>query len=159
MASASNFFSLALSFSSAFTLRVSTRPCRDTSLCIVDASIEMPRLRQKLTDEKRNAALASFANQIGIDQAPAVIAEKKTMSAWKGLQIFFATLLLLIVGVLGFWLGYLTTSPIQFQSPAMDINDMIPAPLNRWGCDQLKRRFGEDRAPFKCTAADHMSWK
>lgn len=86
----------------AFTLWVSTRPCRDTSLCIVDASIDMPCLRQKLTDEERNAALASFANQIGIDQAPAVIAEKKMMPAWKGLQIFFETLLLLIVGLCRF---------------------------------------------------------
>jgi hypothetical protein len=101
MASASNFFSLALSFSLSLCgyRLVHAAILR---LVFVDASIDMPCLRQKLTDEERNAALASFANQIGIDQAPAVIAEKKMMPAWKGLQIFFETLLLLIVGLCRF---------------------------------------------------------
>ncbi|MGV1873009.1 hypothetical protein [Agrobacterium rosae] len=115
--------------------------------------------RVALTDNERTAALVPFANHIGIDQAPVIGAPKKTMSAWKGLQIFVGTSLLLIVGIFGFWLWYVTTSPTQFQSPGMDINNMMPAPLNRWGCDQLKTRFGQDRAPYGCTAGDYMSWK
>ena len=115
--------------------------------------------RVALTDDERTTALAPFANHASIDDTPVIDVPKKTMSAWKGLQIFFGTLLLLIVGMCGFWLWYVTTSPTQFQSPGMDINDMMPAPLNRWGCDQLKKRFGDDRAPFGCAAADHMSWK
>ncbi len=115
--------------------------------------------RVALTEDERTLALAPFANNASIDDTPAIHPPKKTMSALKGLQIFFGTMLLLIVGLFGFWLWYVTTSPTQFQSPGMDINNMMPAPLNRWGCDQLKKRFGEDRAPFGCAAEDHMSWK
>ncbi|MUO80891.1 hypothetical protein GOZ80_10800 [Agrobacterium vitis] len=115
--------------------------------------------RVALTDDERTAALAPFVNHASIEGTPVIQAQKKTMSAWKGLQIFFVTLLLLIVGMFGFWLWYVTTSPTQFQSPGMDINNMMPAPLNRWGCDQLNKRFGQDRAPFGCAAADHTSWK
>ena len=53
----------------------------------------------------------------------------------------------------------MTSAGSQFTSPAMDINNMMPAPLNRWGCDQLKKRFGDQRAPFGCTASDYTSWK
>ncbi|NTE88269.1 hypothetical protein [Agrobacterium rubi] len=115
--------------------------------------------RIELTDEERTAALAPFVHQAGIDDMPVIHAPKKTMSVWKGLQIFFGTLLVLMVGMLGFWLWYVTTSPTQFQSPGMDINNIMPAPINRWGCDQLQKRFGDDRAPFGCAAADHMSWR
>jgi hypothetical protein len=41
----------------------------------------------------------------------------------------------------------------------MEINNMMPEPLNLWGCTQLEARFGGDRAPFGCTAADYTSWK
>ncbi|GGD94367.1 hypothetical protein GCM10008012_42710 [Rhizobium anhuiense] len=84
---------------------------------------------------------------------------KKAVSIWKRLQIFFGVLLLILVGVVGFWLWYVTSSTTQFQSPGMDINNLMPAPLNEWGCQQLKKRFGQDRAPFGCVADDYTSWK
>ncbi|XUY29146.1 hypothetical protein RMR21_019055 [Agrobacterium sp. rho-8.1] len=116
--------------------------------------------RVLLTDEERTTALAPFANSSDNSQPPLLVeAPKKTISIWKRLQVFFGVLLLIIVGLFGFWLWYVTTSETQFQSPGMDINNLMPAPLNKWGCDQLKKRFGQDRAPFGCVAADYTSWR
>jgi len=117
--------------------------------------------RVELTDAERAAALAPLGHQQDGDQAAPVLIEepKKTVSILRRLQLFFGTLLLIVVGVVGFWLWYVTSSPTQFQSPGMDINNLMPAPLNEWGCEQLKKRFGQDRAPFGCTAADYTSWK
>ena len=72
---------------------------------------------------------------------------------------FFLVILLFIGGVFGYWVWYVTSADSQFTSPAMDLNNMMPAPLNRWGCDQLKKRFGDQRAPFGCTASDYTSLK
>ncbi len=114
-----------------------------------------------LTDGERMAALAPFADQYREGQnRPVLIDEpRKTLSIWRRLQMFFGVLLLIAVGVLGFWLWYVTSSSTQFQSPGMDINNLMPAPLNEWGCDQLKKRFGHERAPFGCVASDYASWK
>jgi hypothetical protein len=117
--------------------------------------------RIQLSEDERTAALAPFAYHYDGDQdVPLLVEEpKKTDSIWKQLRIFFGMLLLIIVGVFGFWLWYVTSSSTQFQSPGMDINNLMPAPLNKWGCDQLKKRFGQDRAPFGCVADDYTSWK
>jgi len=117
--------------------------------------------RIDLTDEERATALAPFVNQREDGRsAPLLIEEpRKTVSIRRRLLAFSGMLFLIVVGVLGFWLWYVTSSPTQFQSPGMDVNNLMPAPLNRWGCDQLKKRFGQDRAPFGCTAGDYMSWK
>lgn len=117
--------------------------------------------RVELTNDERAAALASLASQQEGDRNATVLVEepKKAVSIWKRLQIFFGVLLLIVVGVVGFWLWYVTSSTTQFQSPGMDINNLMPAPLNEWGCQQLKKRFGQDRAPFGCVADDYTSWK
>lgn len=115
--------------------------------------------RVLLTNEERQAALAPFAARYD-DAKRTLLADtpNKTMSVWKRLQVFLGMLLLIGVGVFGFWLWYVTSSATQFQSPGMDINNLMPAPLNEWGCDQLQKRFGHDRAPFGCVAADYTSW-
>ncbi|MDR6817728.1 membrane protein YdbS with pleckstrin-like domain [Neorhizobium sp. 2083] len=116
--------------------------------------------RVALSDEERAAALAPFHQHgSGQDRAVLVEAPRKTMSIWRRLQLFFGTLLLIVVGVIGFWLWYVTSSDTQFQSPGMDINNLMPKPLNEWGCGQLKKRFGQERAPFGCVAGDYTSWK
>lgn len=117
--------------------------------------------RVELTDAERAAALAPLAHQQAGDQSVPVLIEeaRRTVSIWKRLQLFLGVLLLIVVGVVGFWLWYVMSSPTQFQSPGMDINNLMPAPLNEWGCEQLKKRFGQDRAPFGCVAADYTSWK
>jgi hypothetical protein len=118
--------------------------------------------RVKLTDDERNAALAPFAHQQESDRSVPVLIEdpkQSGVSIWRRLQVFFGMLLLIVVGVVGFWLWYVTTSTTPFQSPGMDINNLMPAPLNEWGCEQLKKRFGQDRAPLGCVADDYTSWK
>jgi hypothetical protein len=116
--------------------------------------------RISMTDDERAVALAPFAGRPDSGQQAGVLeTPKKTISIWKRFQIFLGTLLLIFLGVIGFWLWYVTSSTTQFQSPGMDINNLMPAPLNEWGCDQLKKRFGQDRAPFGCAAADYTSWK
>ena len=121
---------------------------------LLDARLQ----RVELTEDERSTALAPMAHQQ--ERAPALIAEaRRTASIWKRLQVFLGMLLLIVVGTVGFWLWYVTSSTTPFQSPGMDINNLMPAPLNEWGCEQLKRRFGQDRAPFGCVADDFTSWK
>lgn len=67
--------------------------------------------------------------------------------------------LLVVAAYFGYWLWYVTSASSAFTAPAMDINAAMPESLNRWGCEQLKKRFGDDRAPYGCVAADYQSWK
>ena len=117
--------------------------------------------RLELTQAERSAALQQVATQLPNYPTGARLVEpsRQSVSIWKRLQLVFSVLALLVVGVLGFWLWYVMASSTQFQSPGMDINNLMPRPLNEWGCDQLQKRFGQDRAPFGCTAADYTSWK
>ncbi|WP_458387110.1 hypothetical protein [Rhizobium pisi] len=121
---------------------------------LLDARLQ----RVELTEDERSAALAPMARQQ--DRAPALIAEpRSSASIWRRLQVFLGMLLLIVVGAVGFWLWYVTSATTPFQSPGMDINNLMPAHLNEWGCEQLKKRFGQDRAPFGCVADDFTSWK
>ncbi|PYE42616.1 hypothetical protein DFI02_106191 [Rhizobium sp. PP-F2F-G20b] len=117
--------------------------------------------RIELTDAERAEALLPFERPADEHDGRPLLVEtpRKTVSIWKRLQIVLGVLLLIVVGVVGFWLWYVLASDTQFQSPGMDINNMMPAPVNEWGCDQLKKRFGDQRAPFGCTAGDYTSWK
>ena len=117
--------------------------------------------RIDLTEAERATALAPFVSQpeTALDAPTLTNAPRTTISVWKRLQLFVGVMLLFVVAVLGFWLWYVTSSSTQFQSPGMDINNLMPEPLNEWGCDQLKKRFGQERAPFGCVADDYMSWK
>jgi len=117
--------------------------------------------RLELTDAERSTALQQVSTQL--PQRPTgtrlVEPSRQSMPIWKRLQLVLGMLALLAVGVFGFWLWYVLASSTQFQSPGMDINNMMPGPLNAWGCEQLEKRFGQDRAPFGCTADDYISWK
>ncbi|PCD68672.1 hypothetical protein [Rhizobium phaseoli] len=116
--------------------------------------------RLALTEAERNLALAPFARSDADQAAPVLIGQpRKTMSIGGRLRLFFGTLLLIFGGLVGFWLWYVTSASTPFQSPGMDINNLMPAPLNKWGCIQLRKRFGQDRAPFGCVADDFTSWK
>ncbi|MGO7623909.1 hypothetical protein ACC687_37565, partial [Rhizobium ruizarguesonis] len=67
---------------------------------------------------------------------PVLIGEPKQagVSIWRRLQLFFGMLLLILVGAICFWLWYVTTSTTPFQSPGMDINNLMPAPF-QVGCE------------------------
>ncbi|WP_439617877.1 hypothetical protein [Shinella sp.] len=103
------------------------------------------------------AAAASGAGQPTV--ARPVAPPPKGMSLARRIGLFLIVLILLVAGIFGYWLWYVTSAPSQYNSPGMDINNMMPEALNRWGCSQLQKRFGDGPAPFGCTAADYQSWK
>ncbi|QND46666.1 hypothetical protein HB780_03155 (plasmid) [Rhizobium lusitanum] len=115
--------------------------------------------RIEMTAEERAKVLAPLAVELGGHTPELIVQGKKGPSIMTRLARFLLVILLIIGGIFGYWLWYVTSASSQFTSPAMDINNMLPAPLNRWGCDQLKKRFGDQRAPFGCTASDYSSWK
>lgn len=119
--------------------------------------------RIEMSEQERTAALAPLlaatASNDGVRASDLVEPPKKGPSLMKRLGLFLLVILLIIGGVFGYWVWYVTSAPSQFNSPGMDINNMMPEPLNRWGCDQLQKRFAQDRAPFGCVAADFQSWK
>ncbi|CAN5723392.1 hypothetical protein BH11PSE3_BH11PSE3_42140 [soil metagenome] len=128
----------------------------DTALPVL---LDSRLLRIELTDGERSVALAPFANHQDGDQPMLIEQPKKTVSIGKRLRVSFAIMLVIAVGVVGFWFWYVTSSSTQFQSIGMEINSVMPAQVNAWGCEQLKKRFGQDRAPSGCVADDHRSWK
>ncbi|NTJ61707.1 hypothetical protein G6M50_10385 [Agrobacterium rhizogenes] len=122
---------------------------------LLDSRLE----RIDMTAEERASILAPLMAELG-GQPPELVAQgKKGPSIMTRLGRVFLVILLFIAGIFGYWVWYVTSADSQFTSPAMDLNNMMPAPLNRWGCDQLKKRFGDQRAPFGCTASDYTSWK
>lgn len=119
--------------------------------------------RVDITPEERNAVLAAVAaiNQRFADQ-PAELAapRKKGMNpALRGLLAGGGVLVLIVLGAFGYWVYYVTSAPSQYDQIGMEINNILPGPLNAWGCAQLQKRFGDQNAPFGCTAADYTSWK
>lgn len=121
--------------------------------------------RIDMTPEERREALEPLyasAAAAGHGTAAAALAPapaRKGLSLARRLGLALLVVLLIVGGIFGYWLWYVTSAPSQYNSPGMDINDMMPEALNRWGCDQLKARFGDGLAPFGCTAADYQSWK
>jgi hypothetical protein len=126
---------------------------------LLDSRLE----RIALTDEERAAALGPLTEELAAiahqHASDLVDTSKKGPSLKKRLAMILLVLLLIVGGFFGYWLWYVTSASSQFNSPGMDINNMMPSSLNRWGCDQLKSRFGNDRAPFGCVAGDYTSWK
>ncbi len=115
--------------------------------------------RIEMTPQERTAALAPLAAELGDSRPGLIVQGKRGWSIKARLAAALLVILLIIGGILGYWLWYVTSATSQFTSPAMDINNMMPESVNRWGCDQLKKRFGDQRAPFGCTASDYSSWK
>lgn len=128
----------------------------NTSLpVLLDGRLE----RIGMTAEEREKVLAPLAAELGGHPPELVVQGKNGPSIKARLARVFLVILLIVGGLFGYWLWYVTSAASQFTSPAMDLNNMMPAPLNRWGCDQLKKRFGDQPAPFGCVASDYTSWK
>jgi hypothetical protein len=116
--------------------------------------------RLELTEEERRAIL----DPIEAELAPyggmiTLNAPKRMPRILRGIVTFFAVILLFIVGLLGFWVWYVTSSETQYNQIGMELNNVMPAPMNRWGCGELQKRFGDGPAPYGCAAADFKSWK
>ena len=120
--------------------------------------------RIDMSDRERADALAPLlaaaASSDGRQAAAgALTPPKKGLSLARRFGLFLIVILLIVGGIFGYWLWYVTSAPSQFNSPGMDINNMMPEALNQWGCSQLQQRFADGPAPFGCTAADYRSWK
>ena len=118
--------------------------------------------RLDISDAERQLALASFdTQQDGRDAA--VVVEKAKPSAAKralrGVLAFVAVIAIMVIGVFGYWIYYATSASDAFDSIGIEINNLMPEPLNTWACEQLYQRFGDERAPFGCVADDYTSWK
>lgn len=122
---------------------------------LLDSRLE----RIDISPEERAGILGPLTAELGAHPPELVAPGKRGPSAMARLARGFLVLFLFIIGIFGYWIWYVTSADSQFTSPAMDLNNMMPAPLNRWGCDQLKKRFGDQRAPFGCAASDYTSWK
>lgn len=118
--------------------------------------------RIEMSAQERADALAPlYAATTPTDTQPMLptLPTKKGLSLRRRLALLLVFMLLIVGSIFGYWLWYVTAAPSQFNSPGMDINNMMPEALNQWGCSQLQKRFADDRAPFGCTAADHLSWR
>lgn len=125
---------------------------------LLDSGLE----RLQLSDAERQLALASFDTQQEGRGAAALVAQAKPSrgrAALRGLLAGGSVLVLLLLGLVGYWYYYVTAAPDAFDSVGMEINNLMPEPINLWGCTQLEARFGDDNAPYGCTAADYTSWK
>ena len=78
---------------------------------------------------------------------------------FSGLKRGLGVLLLVLMGVVGYWLYYVLAATNSHDSFGMEVNNLMPDPVNRWACGQLQLRFGDRPAPFGCVAADFHSWK
>lgn len=126
---------------------------------LLDTNLE----RVELTDIERQAALAAFdaeQEQRGARLAAMPPVKKsRGASVWRGLMAAGVVLVLAVVGFFGFWLYYVLKAPDAFDPIGIEINNIMPEPLNTWGCEQLHARFGDERAPYGCVADDFTSWK
>ncbi|KFL25877.1 hypothetical protein JP74_16650 [Devosia sp. 17-2-E-8] len=125
---------------------------------LLDANLE----RLDLTDAERITALDAFhAEQAGRGTALPKDAgkAKRSLRFWRGLGIVLVVIVLAIAAAFAYWVYYVTSTQDRYDSLGMELNNMMPEPLNVWGCKQLEARFGDEPAPFGCTASDFQSWK
>ena len=101
--------------------------------------------------------MVATREQEGISDPGAAVA--KAPSLVRRLAMFLAIVAFIVVATFGYWLWYVTSAPSQFNSPGMDLNNMMPAALNDWGCARLQERFADGPAPFGCAGDDYRSWK
>lgn len=123
---------------------------------LLDSGLE----RILMSEEERQSAL-SVIHAAKADEAenqPLRDPEKKG-GFLRGLLTLVAVVMVIIAAVLGYWLWYVISAETQYVQVGMEINNVLPAPMNEWGCGQLQKRFGDQNAPFGCTAGDYRSWK
>ncbi|MBJ2150983.1 hypothetical protein [Paracoccus sp. IB05] len=119
--------------------------------------------RIDLTDQERREALALLdreeAEKFGQPQHSEGPAKKRGGGVLRNLLAGLGVILFFVLAALGWWLWYVTGSPDSHDPLGMEINAMMPAPINSWACGKLEERFGDQNAPYGCTADDYVSWK
>ena len=61
------------------------------------------------------------------------------------IKFVLLTAVMLVIG--GKWYTYVTLADTPFDDFGSSINAMMPAPINKVGCDLLKQRFGNIPIP------------
>lgn len=56
------------------------------------------------------------------------------------------------------WYSYVTNKTSPYDETGIQINSALPAPLRKWGCDQLRANFPKAEPPDGCHAQDGKSW-
>lgn len=65
-----------------------------------------------------------------------------------------------VVVIGGRWYIYVTNEESPYDEIGIDLNNMMPAPINKWGCAQLQSRFGAMLPPYGCQAgSDGRTWR
>jgi hypothetical protein len=54
---------------------------------------------------------------------------------------------------------YVTNTTDALDEVGISLNSSMPAPLNEWGCNQLKTNFGGQLPPYGCGSGDGTQWK
>jgi hypothetical protein len=57
------------------------------------------------------------------------------------------------------WYWYVTSSANPHDDTGTKLNEVMPGPMNAWGCEELRARFPQTTAPKGCRADDGVSWK
>jgi hypothetical protein len=71
------------------------------------------------------------------------------------IRFMIVTMLALLIG--GKWYAYVAHADSPFDEFGSSINSMMPGPINRVGCDMLKKRFGNLPIPPRgCEGARWM---
>lgn len=81
------------------------------------------------------------------------------MSVGKTIRIL-AIVILAPVLLLGFqWHRYVTNKETPYDEVGITLNSWMPAPVRKWGCDQLKATFANSLPPHGCqNPAVTTSW-
>ena len=118
-------------------------------------------MRLDLTAEERARLLGVIASAEAAHPAPKAPGKLRSAvgGALRWLRRVLGVLLLVVMAVLGWWLYYVLASENSHDSLGMEINNLMPEAVNLWACGQLEARFGDQNAPYGCTAADYQSWK
>ncbi|MET3927952.1 hypothetical protein [Devosia sp. 2618] len=119
-------------------------------------------MRLDMTDAERKVALAGLG-ETQVPWSEFQVATKapaqKKRNPLRVLMGLLIAIVLIAALVMGYWLWYVTSAGNAFDAVGIELNNMMPGPVNAWGCEQLQARFGDERAPFGCTADDYTSWR
>ena len=57
------------------------------------------------------------------------------------------------------WYWYVTSDANPHDDKGTELNALMPARMNAWGCAQLRQRFPQTTAPVGCKADDGVNWQ
>ncbi len=53
------------------------------------------------------------------------------------------------------WHSYVTNTESPYDEVGIELNNMMPMPLRKWGCDQLKVTFKNAIPPYGCSTGEN----